>query len=163
MSCCANKKRPCRICRRWFEPDPRAGARQRVCSSPECQRQRNQRACASWRARHPDAVAASRLRKRLIPAVPEDPAAVVVSPMRYFDGDTVRHAVGVKVLVLLEEVAKVIVCIARHGVPPKMRGKGSESTKVIPSTARHEIDAAPGEPIAQYDAHTRAPSAGHPP
>jgi len=30
-------KRPCRLCRRWFRPDPRVGERQYACSTPECQ------------------------------------------------------------------------------------------------------------------------------
>ena len=32
------RKRPCRICRRWFQPHARAGERQRVCSEAACQR-----------------------------------------------------------------------------------------------------------------------------
>ena len=39
------KKRPCRICRRWFLPDRRAGDRQKVCSGKECQRERHRRNC----------------------------------------------------------------------------------------------------------------------
>ena len=48
------RKRPCRICRCWFLPHPRAGPRQQVCSRPECQRERHRRACADWRRRNPD-------------------------------------------------------------------------------------------------------------
>jgi hypothetical protein len=48
------RKRPCRICRRWFRPDPRVGGRQRTCSRPECQRERRVRTQASWRARNPE-------------------------------------------------------------------------------------------------------------
>jgi len=31
------ERRPCRICRHWFRPDPRVGERQYACSAPECQ------------------------------------------------------------------------------------------------------------------------------
>ena len=31
------RKKPCRICRRWFRPDPRVGQRQRACGEPDCQ------------------------------------------------------------------------------------------------------------------------------
>jgi ParB/RepB/Spo0J family partition protein len=44
------RKRPCRICRRWFYPDPRAGDRQRACSRPACQATRRQKTQANWRA-----------------------------------------------------------------------------------------------------------------
>ena len=31
-------KRPCRLCRRWFRPDPRVGVRQRACRNPPAKR-----------------------------------------------------------------------------------------------------------------------------
>jgi len=46
-------KRPCRLCRRWFLPDPRLKERQRVCSTAECQRTRQATNQAAWLARHP--------------------------------------------------------------------------------------------------------------
>ena len=38
---------PCSICWRWFEPHPRAGSRQRVCSSEEYEPERQRRAMAA--------------------------------------------------------------------------------------------------------------------
>ena|SRR5260370_18966359 len=46
------RKRPCRICRRWFRPDSRVGVRQRACHAPECQTARRQKTQASWRSRN---------------------------------------------------------------------------------------------------------------
>ena len=60
-----NRPRPCSICRRWYRPHPRQGARQRVCSTPACQRERHRRACAQWRERNPDYDREARLQKRL--------------------------------------------------------------------------------------------------
>ena len=57
-------KRPCRICRKWFLPDPRVGPRQRSCSTPECQRKRRAKTQASWRERNPDYFVARRLLER---------------------------------------------------------------------------------------------------
>src|ERR1700691_2645581 len=48
------RKKPCRICRRWFHPDARMGARQRACGKPECQSARRQKTQADWRKRNPD-------------------------------------------------------------------------------------------------------------
>ena len=48
------RKKPCRVCRRWFQPDPRVGDRQRVCGKPECQTARRQKTQADWRKRNPD-------------------------------------------------------------------------------------------------------------
>ncbi len=48
------RKRPCRFCRRWFRPDPRLGTRQYACSSPECQRHRQDANQTSWISREPN-------------------------------------------------------------------------------------------------------------
>jgi hypothetical protein len=130
-------KRPCRVCRRWFEVDPRAGRRHQVCDSEDCQRKRNQRACRRWRKENPHKVVAQRLRKRL----PADPAPVAevaaLQPMAHFDPQVVRHAVGAKVQVVLEELAKVIARDMRHGVPPKSKVQRQEEAKVMPRQPRH--------------------------
>ena len=43
-----NRKRPCRICRKWFTPDPRLGERQKTCGGTECQRQWHAKKCRQW-------------------------------------------------------------------------------------------------------------------
>ena len=42
------RKRPCRICRRWFLPKARLGDRQKTCGDPECKREWHRRQCAQW-------------------------------------------------------------------------------------------------------------------
>ena len=74
------KKRPCRICRRWFHPDPRVGARQQVCSSDSCQAARRKTTQDSWRARNPDYFVARRLKQRAALAAP--PPAPPPAPLR---------------------------------------------------------------------------------
>src|SRR5271170_6040797 len=58
------RKRPCTICRRWFRPSPRVGARQRACGKPECQTVRRQETQASWRRRNPGYAIAWRIDHR---------------------------------------------------------------------------------------------------
>ena len=58
------RKKPCRICRRWFQPDPRVGDRQRACGKEDCQQARRQKTQASWRARNPGYATAHRLTQR---------------------------------------------------------------------------------------------------
>jgi len=48
------KKKPCRICRKWFQPDIRVGTRQCTCGRPECQKALRKRAMSTWRTRNPD-------------------------------------------------------------------------------------------------------------
>lgn len=58
------KKRPCRICRKWFRPDVRVGARQRTCGQPEYQNVLRKKALAAWRALNPDYFVAWRIQAR---------------------------------------------------------------------------------------------------
>jgi len=133
-------KRPCAICRRWFEVDPRIGARQRVCGKPECQKERNIRACAKWRRTHPDDVQAARLRRKLVKEPPDLPEAVKAAPMRYFNGSVVRHVMGVKGTVVLEEVTKVLMFLVRHEMPPKPLVRRGITRKVLNDDARRQTD-----------------------
>jgi len=43
-----HKKRPCRVCRQWFIPNPRLGDRQQTCGSRECQRKWHAKKCVEW-------------------------------------------------------------------------------------------------------------------
>ena len=43
-----SKKRPCRICQKWFCPDPRVGDRQKTCGNKDCQAQWHAKKCAEW-------------------------------------------------------------------------------------------------------------------
>ena len=58
------KKRPCTICRRWFQPEPQVVARQRSCNNPVCRTALRKKTQASWRKRNPDYAVAWRLDQR---------------------------------------------------------------------------------------------------
>jgi len=67
------RKKPCRICRRWFQPDARVGDRQRACGKPECQTTRRQKTQSAWRSRNADYGIAWRLDQRSAQIPPPDP------------------------------------------------------------------------------------------
>ena len=67
------RKKPCRICRRWFQPDARVGERQRACGKPECQVARRQKTQADWRKRNLDYALAWRLDQRAAQTPPPEP------------------------------------------------------------------------------------------
>ena len=62
------RKRPCRICRRWFMPNPRLKDRQKTCGDPECQRRWHKKKCAGWNRRNPDYFKSTYLQKKIIAA-----------------------------------------------------------------------------------------------
>lgn len=124
--------RPCAICKRRFTKDRRVGARHRVCGRPECRSALNKRACAAGRAANPDQVIAGRLR-RALPKTPPDPVAVVLlDPIRHFEPPVVRHVMGVKGAVLLCELSKVLVRLARHEMQLKMVVQPEKVVEVLP-------------------------------
>ena len=111
------RKRPCRICRKWFTPHPRAGKRQRVCSETRCQSERHRRACEGWRGRNPDYDREDRLRRRLIRTEElKTSAGLSADPLRRIDWAAARDAVGLQVAVTIEETGRVLYGWARDAV-----------------------------------------------
>lgn len=91
----APRKRPCSICRRWFRPDPRVGARQRACGKPDCQAARRKKTQARWRAKNPDYAAGYRLQRRNSQErAPE--ALRVPAPLNRLPWDLVKDEIGGK-------------------------------------------------------------------
>lgn len=60
-----SKKRPCRICQKWFMPNPRVGARQKTCGDLECMRKWHAGKCAEWNRKNRDCVQENYLSDKL--------------------------------------------------------------------------------------------------
>ena len=117
-----SRKRPCRICRRWFRPHPRTGDRQRVCGDLACQRERHRRACGRWRCRNPDYDREDRLRRRLREADAKARGAGL-------NWSAARDAVGLEVVVVIEEASRDLQSWARDAVLAQPIGKASVSAR----------------------------------
>lgn len=59
------KKRPCRICRKWFAPNPRVGDRQKTCGAKECQDKWHAKKCSQWNRQNRACFQATNLSKKL--------------------------------------------------------------------------------------------------
>ena len=125
------RKRPCRICRRWFVPHPRAGNRQRVCGASECQRERHRRACQAWREREGEEETRHRLRQRLRREASD--SGPLAAEVRW---DVVRDAVGLEVSVILEEVLRLVEDAVRDAVHHHAAKITGESGRVLPADRR---------------------------
>jgi hypothetical protein len=132
------RKRPCRVCRKWFLPHPRAGSRQKVCGSAECQRERHRRACDAWRDRNPDYDRERRLRDRVrVEAEPSERPAL--DPLTEIAWTEVRDAVGLEASVIVEETAKVVTAWTRDAVGLEAFGIIGGSAELAPGRPRDEI------------------------
>ncbi len=58
-------KRPCSICRKWFQPDVRQKDRQKTCGRLKCQTELHRRNCHNWNKRNKEVFANSYLEKKL--------------------------------------------------------------------------------------------------
>ena len=137
------RKRPCRICRRWFIPHPRTGDRQHVCSRADCQRERHRRACQRWRQREAPAERAHRLRQRLQEAAEGAPAA---GPGPRLPWDVVRDAVGPEVTVILEEISRLLADVVRDAVQRQVHTPARESSQVPLAGRRDDMVSAARAP-----------------
>jgi len=88
------RKRPCRICRRWFRPDPRVGERQHACCKPECQRSRRQKTQASWRRRSPDYATGYRIQQRAAQTPPPPEPLRMPAPLNQLPWDLAKDQFG---------------------------------------------------------------------
>ncbi len=139
------RKRPCRVCRKWFAPHPRAGSRQRTCGREECQRERHRRACGQWHERHPDYDRENRLRERVrVEVAAGEPLAR--DPMAEVAWDAARDAVGMETAVIVEETGKVLALWARDAVRAQAAEITRKLAKVLPRHARDGIAAGAGPP-----------------
>ena len=134
------KKRPCRVCRRWFLPDRRAGDRQKVCSRPECQRQRNSRASAAWRRCNPEHVRGARLRSRVNPDGDTGKKTLLSdAPMTQVQWTAVQNAVGLDVAIITEEIAEVLCLWVKNAVRAETLATRGFARRLLGAAPRMQI------------------------
>ena len=120
------RKRPCRICRKWFVPDPRPGDRQKTCGEAECKRKWHNKKCADWNKKNQPYFRAIYLSAKLEHisdsiSSPGPPASLAASPIikiskvlsepRFnlkLPRDKVQEVMGTQQLVIIEYVAQVL-------------------------------------------------------
>ena len=126
------RKRPCRICRKWFRPDARVGARQRTCGSAPCCRAWHRRSCRDWRRRNPDYDRDDRLRRRLH----AQREAVRGDPLAQLNWDAAREVIGLQVAVVVEETGRLLVSWARDVMALQLSGSPHEFGRHPPGRVR---------------------------
>jgi len=121
-----SKKRPCRICRKWFTPDPRLGDRQKTCGKERCKRKWHAKKCAEWNKKNRSYFQAIYLGSKLESSKPPsqtdrrpppssnpdktDPARPPSSRSTpQLPGDVIQDVIGVQPLIIIEYVAQLLV------------------------------------------------------
>lgn len=108
------RKRPCRICKRWFRPDPRLKDRQMTCGEEACKREWHRRKCAEWNKENSEQIKKERLAGRLISIgsasgqtqVPtptrSGPATIQTAPQAQLSRSQAQEVIAVQLSVMFE-------------------------------------------------------------
>jgi len=116
-----HKKRPCRVCGKWFTPNPRLGDRQQTCGAKECQRKWHARKCAEWNRKNRAYFKEIYLRGRLESFGSDPPvqSPSLCSSCRINDPprrssplelpqEVVQEVIGVKQLIIIEYIVRLL-------------------------------------------------------
>jgi hypothetical protein len=79
-------KRPCSICRKWFQPDVRQKGRQKTCG-PDCKNELHRRQCDEWNKKNKEYFKNNYLGKKIEKAEVKQPKPTqtsIVSPKKQF-------------------------------------------------------------------------------
>ena len=144
-------KKPCRICRRWFQPDARVGERQRACGKPECQAARRQKTQADWRKRNPDYGIAWRLDQRAAQTPPPEPFRFP-APLNQLPWEFAKDRFGAQGADFIGVMSALIVRAAKDqirpylpdpkGLPSRLPPFSKKTSSSLPHTkSRAENDA----------------------
>ena len=109
MSRSPTRKRPCRVCKRWFIPHPRLKDRQKTCGSPQCRREWHRRKCEQWNHNNVDYFKDNYLDKKL--AVTATPRSRLKTglPLCY-----VQQLIGTPQLIIIEYLSQLLIGRCRH-------------------------------------------------
>jgi hypothetical protein len=108
------RKRPCRVCGKWYMPAPRSRGYQKTCGRPECRREWHRKKCAQWNANHRLHFKAIYLGKKLSKCGNEKPPLVskLAPPSRgsiELPRREVQEVTGAKLLVIIEYLAQLLI------------------------------------------------------
>ncbi len=119
------RKRPCRICRKWFLPNPRLKERQATCGNPECKKQWHKKKCAEWNKKNEDYFRSNYLQKKLEAA--ESPESKLCKsqlktglPFKF-----IQEVIGIQQLVIIEYYVQLL--IRRYALLKKLEPANNTS------------------------------------
>jgi hypothetical protein len=106
------KRRPCRICRRWFTPKPRLKDRQKTCGAAKCKREWHRKKCAEWNKKNTDYFRTNYLQKKLNAVSPSETSSQILSVKSRFKSGLplllVQEVIDIQHLIIIEYLAQLL-------------------------------------------------------
>jgi len=141
-----SRKRPCRICRKWFTPHPRVGDRQQTCGAPDCQQEWHRRKCAAWNRTNRTYFQEIYLRRRLEEVVdsapanspastgsaPPPPSAPAPATPRHYPKAVIQEVIGAQHLVIIEYIVRLLVRGVQEVIAAQLADSPKESRQLPP-------------------------------
>ncbi len=115
------KKRPCRVCKKWFAPNPRVGSRQKTCGAKECQNKWHAKKCSQWNRQNRAYFQGNHLSKKLqtiqnqesspgkSPSQPPESGKTLKLPR-----EVIQEVIGAQQFVIAEYLARVLLMSVRE-------------------------------------------------
>jgi len=107
-------KRPCRICRRWFAPNPKLKDRQMTCGGPACKREWHKKTCRQWNRDNRDYFRANYLQKMLAAQSYKTSRSHTTQPPRGLSKSGlplqfVQEVIGLQHWIIIEYLAQLLI------------------------------------------------------
>jgi len=106
------KRRPCRICRRWFTPNPRLKDRQKTCGNAKCKGEWHKKKCAEWNKKNSDYFKANYLQKKLNAASASGTSSQILPVKSRFKSGLpllfVQEVIDIQHLIIIEYLAQLL-------------------------------------------------------
>jgi len=122
-------KRPCRICGKWFAPNPRVGDRQKTCGREACKRKWHARKCKEWNRKNQPYFQANYLRDKLerLKCLPEGEGpkpgkrkkSIGTGPPLFrftppLPRDVIQEVMPVQPIVVIEYIAQLLIRVIKE-------------------------------------------------
>ncbi len=156
-----SRKRPCRVCRKWFYPDSRVGERQKTCGNQDCQDRWHAKKCSEWNKKNTAYFREIYLNKKL---------AVVKAETVYVDSSSssfkprknkIFHQVSAKSSQLprnlIQEVIGVQLLVIIEYVNQLLLNSFQEETRRQLAEIKREIKQLPHGIVSRGDSAQRGP------
>jgi len=105
-------KRPCSICRKWFQPDVHQKGRQKTCGSPDCKSEQHRRQCEKWNRKNRDYFKTNYLDKKIEAvqeALPDEPPIATNRHPIILPYEIIINEYGAKHLVILRYLIFLVI------------------------------------------------------
>lgn len=127
-----SRKKPCRICRKWFSPDPRIGDRQKTCGAKDCQTKWRAKKCSEWNKKNKAYFKEIYLNKKLT-AINEADHQIVSFPLKssQLPRKLIQEVIGAQQLVIIEYVNRLLLRSFKEVILSQLTGINKQPEELL--------------------------------